>query len=38
MLTGRSSRADIDKLHIKPDYVYQDLIELVKSENSTDLQ
>lgn len=38
VLTGRSSRADIDKLHIKPDYVYQDLIELLKSENSTDLQ
>ncbi len=38
VLTGRSSRADIDKLQIKPDYVYQDLIELVKGENSTDLK
>jgi len=36
VLTGRSSRADIDKLQIKPDYVYQDLIDLLKSENSTD--
>jgi len=38
VLTGRSSRSDIDRLHIKPDYVYQDLIELVKSENNTDLK
>src|SRR5260370_584667 len=34
VLTGRSSRADIDRLHIVPDHVYQDLTALLQAENS----
>lgn len=34
VLTGRSSRADIDRLHIVSDHVYQDLTALLKAENS----
>ncbi len=30
VLTGRSTRADIEKLHIKPDYVFQDLTEVIQ--------
>ncbi len=34
VLTGRSSRADIDRLHIVPDHVYQDLTALLQAEKS----
>lgn len=29
VLTGRSTRQDVERLHIKPDHVYQDLAEVV---------
>jgi len=32
VLTGRSTRADIAKLHIQPDHVYQDLAEVIEAE------
>ncbi len=32
VLTGRSTRADIEKMHIQPDHVYQDLAEVIKAE------
>ena len=31
VLTGRSTRADIEKMHIQPDHVYQDLAEVIKA-------
>ena len=32
VLTGRSTRADIETMHIQPDHVYQDLIEVLAED------
>jgi len=31
VLTGRSSREDVEKMHIQPDHVYQNLAEVIRA-------